>query len=241
VTITAIEQFQRGLIGGTDALGVVTPGGTGSTLHALQSAMPVGFSVEKLEGIMVHASAAAVARYFTGIVEGMAAGDMNTSLRRSHFLAQIGQESGELRYSEEIATGEEYEGRQDLGNAQKGDGVRFKGRGLIQLTGRANYTAYGKARGQNFVDGNGPERIAAEPALAVDVAVWFWTTHNLNALADKDDVVGITRAINGGLNGLSGRERILGRAKWFLVDSYPDPAMAGLIHAMQAAGEDEIG
>src|SRR5882757_410657 len=75
VTITAIEQFQRGLIGGTDALGVVTPGGTGSTLHALQSAMPVGFSVEKLEGIMVHASAAAVARYFTGIVEGMAAGD----------------------------------------------------------------------------------------------------------------------------------------------------------------------
>ncbi len=63
---------------------------------------------------------------------------INTPLRRVHFFAQIGHESKELIYSEEIASGRAYEGRFDLGNTQPGDGVRFKGRGLIQITGRAN-------------------------------------------------------------------------------------------------------
>ena len=122
-----------------------------------------------------------------------------------------------MRFSEEIASGAEYEGRVDLGNTQPGDGVRFKGRGLIQLTGRANYTKYGKARHRDFTTGDNPKLIATRPALAVDVACWFWKQHKLNALADRDDVTAVTQVINGGLNGLADREAKLARAKFFLV------------------------
>jgi putative chitinase len=86
-----------------------------------------------------------------------------------------------------------YEGRGDLGNTQPGDGRRFKGRGLIQLTGRANYEEYGQAKGRNFVDGDNYKLLATDPELAVDVACWFWKTRGLNALADADDVRAVTR------------------------------------------------
>lgn len=119
--------------------------------------------------------------------------------------------------SSEIASGDAYEGRADLGNTQPGDGPRFKGRGLIQLTGRANYKAYGDAIGIDLLDADGCRRVATDPNLAVDVACWFWETRGLNALADQDDVRAITRRINGGLNGLADRERQLARGKFFLL------------------------
>jgi len=165
----------------------------------------------QLRQILPYAAADRVALYLPGLNAGMAARGIDTPLRQAHFLAQIGHESGQLRYNEEIADGSRYEGRRDLGNTEPGDGPRFRGRGLIQLTGRANYTAYGTAIGRDLL--SDPSPVAYDAALAVDVACWFWMTRGLNALADIDDVEHITRRINGGLNGLADRLEILARAK----------------------------
>ena len=136
---------------------------------------------------------------------------VTTTLRMAHFLAQIAHESGQLQYVRELASGAAYEGRKDLGNTVKGDGVRYKGRGLIQITGRTNYKAVSKALGVDFIAN--PEKLE-EPEYAVASAFWYWQSHGLNALADKDDSIAVTRRINGGTNGLDDRLRYLGRAKF---------------------------
>ena len=136
--------------------------------------------------------------------------DITTVERQAHFLAQLAHESDGLRTTVEYADGSAYEGRKDLGNTHKGDGRRFKGRGLIQLTGRANYAAATKALSRDFV--GHPERVAEFPAAA-DVSGWFWDTHGLNRHADRDDVEAVTRAINGGFNGLDSRVAYLASAK----------------------------
>ncbi len=87
------------------------------------------------------------------------------------FIAQIAHESGELTYVQEIASGKAYEGRKDLGNTQPGDGIRYKGRGLIQLTGRANYEKYGQLMGLDLI--NNPE-LLEEPEFAALSAAYFW-------------------------------------------------------------------
>ena len=138
-------------------------------------------------------------------------------LPMAHFLAQTGHESGELRWTYEFASGAAYEGRAGLGNTQQGDGERFKGRGLIQITGRANYTAYGKARGADYTTDGGAVLLSHDPANAVEVSCWFWKMKGLNELADQDDLVGITRRVNGGTNGLAERGAILARARFFLL------------------------
>lgn len=235
-TIALIEQFQQGVIGGKDVAGLVTPdngaAAHGSTLRALRSSMPPGFIEEKLEGILIHAAAADTARFFAPMLAAMQSASIDTALRQAHFLAQVGHESAELHYTEEIASGAAYEGRKDLGNTQPGDGVRFKGRGLMQLTGRMNYAAFGKFVAQNLLEH--PECVATDPRLAVDVATWFWEKHDLNTLADGDDIRAITHRVNGGENGLDDRKAKLARAKWFLMDPHPDPALPGLIQAMEA-------
>jgi putative chitinase len=129
---------------------------------------------------------------------------INTPKRQAAFLAQLAHESGELRYMEELASGEAYEGRKELGNTQPGDGKRFKGRGPIQLTGRANYRAAGKALGLDLE--RHPEK-AALPGIGCRVAGWFWQTHDLNDLADRGDFKKITRRIQGGYHGLANRQR----------------------------------
>jgi putative chitinase len=231
-TIAVIEQFQHGVVGGKDTVGLVLPEAQGgTTLTALRGGMPPSLVEGKLDGMYIDAAAATVTNFYAAILAGMQKGAINTPLRQAHFLAQVGHESGELRYTQELASGTAYEGRKDLGNTQPGDGVRFKGRGLIQLTGRANYTAFGKVCGQDLL--TNPALLAVTP-LAVDVAVWFWTQHGLNVLADKDDVVTITRRINGGTNGLANRQALLARAKWFLMNPHPDAATAGLVQAIQA-------
>jgi putative chitinase len=128
---------------------------------------------------------------------------ITTEARSRMWLAQVGHESVSLRYFEEIASGAAYEGRADLGNTQPGDGVRFKGRGPIQLTGRANYTSAGAALKLPLVD-NPP--MAADPRHAFRVSAWWWATHGLNPIADTGDVIAATRRINGGLNGLADRQ-----------------------------------
>lgn len=140
-------------------------------------------------------------------------GILDNSLRLIHFLAQLAHESGNFRYMEEIASGAAYEGRKDLGNTQAGDGKRYKGRGPIQLTGRANYRRYGQQLGIDFE--NNPE-IVAIPSVGLLVACKFWSDNGLNALADQDDVTTITRRINGGLNGFEDRRNKLSMIKgWF--------------------------
>ncbi|MCI2243802.1 hypothetical protein L3067_04165 [Xanthomonas sp. PPL568] len=133
-----------------------------------------------------------------------------TALEKAHFLAQVAHESDGFATATEYASGRAYEGRADLGNVQPGDGVRFKGRGLIQLTGRENYAAFSAAMGRDFLAS--PELVAGLPYAAL-VAGWFWKRKNLNPLADQDDIVAITRRINGGTNGLDDRKRRLAQAK----------------------------
>ncbi|MFL5320255.1 MAG: glycoside hydrolase family 19 protein, partial [Myxococcaceae bacterium] len=122
--------------------------------------------------------------------------------RKAAFLAQLAHESGQLQWWHEFASGAEYEGRRDLGNTHPGDGVRYKGRGPIQLTGRANYRSAGRAL---HLPLEAHPEMAVKPSVGFRVAVWFWTTHGLNALADKGKFTEITRRINGGFNGLSSR------------------------------------
>ena len=127
---------------------------------------------------------------------------INTPKRISAFLAQLAHESGSLRYVEEIASGGTYEGRKDLGNTQPGDGVRFKGRGLIQITGRSNYAALSSALNFDFL--KEPEKLELPGAASLS-AGWFWNLKKLNELADVDDFRKITKKINGGYNGWDDR------------------------------------
>ena len=126
----------------------------------------------------------------------------------------IGHESGGFIYTREIwgptAAQLRYEGRADLGNTQPGDGKRYLGRGLIQITGRANYRACGAALG---VDLERQPELLQEDALAARSACWFWQRKNLNALADAGDFETLTRRINGGTTGLADRQERWARAK----------------------------
>ena len=136
--------------------------------------------------------------------------DITSRLRIAHFLGQTCEESAGYRTTEEFASGKEYEGRQDLGNTQRGDGPRYKGRGLLQLTGRANYADYGKALAVDLV--NNPT-LAAQPALSLKIACEYWKRHDINADCDRDDAQAVTRKVNGGLNGLSDRIAFTQKAK----------------------------
>jgi putative chitinase len=213
-TLAAIEAFQRQVVGMAHPSRCVHPGGT--TLAKLGAGLDDGLKAEKLRGIMINAREAHLGKYAAALVAKMWERRISTPLQQAHFLAQVGHESGELRYAEEITSGRAYEGRRDLGNAQPGDGPRFKGRGLIQLTGRANYQQYGQAIGRDLVTNGQWTQVADDPNLAVDVACWYWETRRLNPYADQDDIITITRRINGGLNGLEDRQRLLARAKFFL-------------------------
>lgn len=137
--------------------------------------------------------------------------DCTTVDRIAMWCAQVGHESGGLQWMEELASGAAYEGRNDLGNTQPGDGVRFKGRGPIQVTGRANYAGLSQwAHGQGlvptptfFVDD--PAELSSDRYGFVGV-VWYWTVARpMNSYADRGDIIGATRAVNGGTNGIDDR------------------------------------
>ena len=139
--------------------------------------------------------------------------DIDTRARQAAFIAQVAHESGSLLYTQEIASGKAYEGRSDLGNTQPGDGVKFKGHGLLQITGRSNHAACSQALfGNEKVLTSYPE-VLSSPLLACLSAAWFWDWKGLNALADAGDFTRITRRINGGLKGLDQRREFWERAK----------------------------
>jgi putative chitinase len=149
---------------------------------------------------------------------------IDTPLRVAHFVAQAAQETDGFKTLEEYGGASyfrRYDGRADLGNTEPGDGARYHGRGVFQLTGRANYRSVGRSLGVDL-EGN-PDR-AAEPALSVRIACDYWRARGINPLADADDLEGVTRKINGGLNGLADRRTYLARAKPLIVATPPKPA-----------------
>jgi predicted chitinase len=210
-TYTALAQFQRTALGSTEPDSIVKPGD--ASLLALCRALPEPITPPWLALAWLSAAEGELVQFSPAIVATMKKYEINTPLRQAHFLAQIGHESGELRFRTELASGAAYEGRRDLGNTQPGDGMRYKGRGLIQLTGRTNYAEYSKTSGADVDILAEPELVANDEQLCVDVAGWFWERRRINQLADKDNLEGVTRVINGGTNGLADRRRLLIRAK----------------------------
>lgn len=149
---------------------------------------------------------------------------IDTPARLAAFLAQIGHESGGLRWVREIATGQAYEGRASLGNTQPGDGPRYLGRGLIQITGRFNYRATARS-----LQPLGAPDFEAEPE-ALELPQWaawsaadYWASRGLNELADAGDFEAITRRINGGLNGHADRIARWKRAQAAIGQAQPSP------------------
>lgn len=159
-------------------------------------------------------------RFAEALTKAMQLFGIDTPKRQAAFLAQVAHESGRLRWVRELASGTAYEGRADLGNVVPGDGVRYKGRGLLQTTGRSNYRELRKklaavgyedvpdfeAMPQNL---EGAEWAAASAGL-------YWATRKLNQFADNDDFTMLTRRINGGTNGLDDRLVCWARAKGVL-------------------------
>lgn len=141
-----------------------------------------------------------------------------TLARQAAFIAQIGHESGQFRYLRELGN-DQYLAKYDtgtlaarLGNTPEadGDGQKYRGRGLIQITGRANYKACGEALGLDLL--SQPELLEL-PQHAATSAAWFWHSRGLNSLADRGDFVGITRKINGGTNGIADRQALWEKAR----------------------------
>jgi putative chitinase len=162
------------------------------------------------------ASDANAGKFLSYINSSMRKYSINTPERILAFLSQIGHESDHLKTTIEYASGEAYEGRSDLGNTQAGDGKKFVGRGIIQVTGRSNYQQVSKALGRDFI--NNPE-LLEQPKYAVEASAWWWKNHGLNEVADTMDIKKpltdpinqsaferITKIINGGKTGLQQRE-----------------------------------
>ncbi|WP_422723938.1 peptidoglycan-binding protein [Hyalangium rubrum] len=188
-------------VGGTAPTAPTNPTTPGSTKG--------GVTLSQLKSIMPHLSDARARQTLPHLNKAMAEAKINTPKRQAAFIAQLAHESGEFRYFEELASGRAYEGRRDLGNIHPGDGVRYKGRGPIQLTGRSNYRAAGRALG---IDLEGNPKRAADVDVGFRTAAWFWNSRNLNSYADAGNFREVTRRINGGYNGLASRQAYYSRA-----------------------------
>lgn len=163
--------------------------------------------------------------------------DIDTRGEICHILAQLAHESDSFNAMEEYASGKAYEGRKDLGNKVKGDGVKFKGHGPLQVTGRLNHSLMGVKAGAPLKFINNPELLAT-----YEWGVWsacvFWKDHGLLDVSNMSDgariplkikdehgysivmlepIVYISRRVNGGVNGLSERIKFYERAKSIII------------------------
>lgn len=157
------------------------------------------------------------AELLPGYIAACKAADIDNPNRAAMFAAQLGHESVGLKYMEEIADGSAYEGRRDLGNVYAGDGRRYKGRGPIQLTGRANYrafTSWARTKGLTNIDFEAEPHRLSEPQWGFLAASYYWVIARpqINSLSDRQDLEGVTRAINGGLNGIQERRNRYNKA-----------------------------
>lgn len=171
-------------------------------------------TIEQLMKLYPAAGRSRCEQFLLPLASAMSEFGIDTPARQQAFLAQIGHESGQLRYTREIwgptPAQKGYEGRKDLGNTWPGDGERFKGRGLIQITGRTNYTTCSQALHLPLTD---KPQLLEEPVNACRSAAWWWSAHGLNTLADQGDMKAITKRINGGFNGLDERLALYERAQ----------------------------
>ncbi|HEX6360069.1 glycoside hydrolase family 19 protein [Actinophytocola sp.] len=197
---------QLGTLGPGPGTPQVRPATESPLLRAIRNVI----TMELLRTVMPHLSAKRAAEYLPYLTAAMAEAGITTPQRQSAFMAQLAHESGQFRYMQEIADGSKYEGRRDLGNVNPGDGTLYKGRGPIQLTGRANYRAAGEALGLDL-EAN-PQQVA-DPKVGFRTAAWFWESRGLNELADDGNFREITRRINGGYNGMADREQYYAAAK----------------------------
>lgn len=173
-----------------------------------------------LKAISGNRSGVPYEKYLPHLNQALLDANCTTFLRVAHFMAQVLHESGSFVYLREIHDGSNYEGRRDLGNTQPGDGRRFRGRGIIQLTGRHWATEFSKwAHSKGMVNSptyfvDHPEKME-QPEWAFRTASFYWTVARpgLNGMCDRDDVVAVTKMVNGGTNGLADRKAYLARAK----------------------------
>ena len=173
----------------------------------------IRLTTDQIKKICPSAQRVNIDKYLTLLNGAMPRYDINTPHRVASFLAQLLHESGGFMYVKEIASGAAYEGRKDLGNTEEGFGVKYKGRGLIQLTGFANYKEVGKDFAIDLI--NKPELLET-PKWAVESACHFWKSHNLNAICEAHDVTKVTKIINGGRMGLAERQHYFEKAKEIL-------------------------
>ncbi|MCF2859231.1 glycoside hydrolase family 19 protein [Pseudoalteromonas sp. SMS1] len=207
--------------------------------------MATSLTLELLAEIVPQANPEHIEKYLTALNEVLPQFEINTPLRVAHFLAQIAHESGYFRCSSENlnysqkalravfgkyfpddASAEAYArqpekianrvyaDRMGNGDEASGDGWKYRGRGLIQLTGKDNYVRCGKALGLDLI--SDPEVVSADAKVAIQSACHYWQSCDLNGWADKDELVTITKRINGGTHGLDDRAALLNRAKQFL-------------------------
>lgn len=186
------------------AIGPVA-GGTGLSVNQLWQLAPQKIT-RRLADKNAILAAVAAEMASTGVRFGI----NQSPLVMAHFLAQAAKESDGFHTTREYASGAEYQGRVDLKNTQPGDGVRYKGRGIFQLTGRGHYEDYGKQLGLNLIDN--PE-LAADPKTSFLIACQYWKNKGLERLALADDIRGITLRVNGGYNGYAERLAYYQRAR----------------------------
>ena len=178
-------------------------------------------TAQQLKAICPTATMSNINRALKPLNDTLVRFNVNTPLRIAHFIAQVAHESGAFQYLKEIASGAAYDtGRlaARLGNTPEadGDGQKYKGRGYIQLTGTNNYRLFDEFTGRKHDLMNHPERVE-QPDLAMLAAGWYWSRNDLNRLADRDDLLSITKRINGGTNGLEDRRNYLKNAKKVLL------------------------
>jgi putative chitinase len=169
----------------------------------------IKLSKEQLQSIYKEASLSRIEKFIEPLNIVLNEFEINTPQRIRMFLAQIGHESGQLRYVKELASGEAYEGRKDLGNTAPGDGVRYPGRGLIQITGKRNHALCGLALNLPLLE---TPDLLEQPLNAARSAGWFWNNNNLNSLCDLGLFKELTKRINGGYNGYADRYKLYQRA-----------------------------
>lgn len=166
---------------------------------------------DQFQQIFARAKGPAIDAFYLPMVQAMHQYDINTSVRKAMFLAQVAHETGELHWLREIWGNTKQQLKYEppgevatkLGNTTKGDGKKYMGRGCFQITGRHNYQRVSYALNKDFV--NFPELLET-PIYATLSAAWFWSEHHCNQLADENNFDAITHVINGGLTGKESRD-----------------------------------